>query len=335
MVLTMNESVTTNNNNSSRKGGKNTSTRSKHNSSSSIELNNSFSKLNADPPTPCKICDILVENQKAIGCDKCLKWFHSDCTDLTNDQYKFLSRKNTPTSIKWFCPSCVDADNAQQNETVHTNSNLERIENLVLQVTKQNAEILQVMSREKMVEERIKVNVSEILEDQRERVDRKNNLILYNVPEGEEGGDNKSDDSDLANSVLKAVCPDMPSIDNTQIKRMGDRRKPTSTNPTPRPRPIKITLSENETRDRILRQARKLKDSKFKTIGISADKTKKEREHDLSIRREFLRRKNDEGEDVVLYKGEIYNRSEAPWRSKKRPEDTRTKEPDQDEFSED
>ena len=39
-----------------------------------------------------------------------------------------------------------------------------------------------------MVEERIKVNVSEILEDQREKVDRKNNLILYNVPEGKEGG---------------------------------------------------------------------------------------------------------------------------------------------------
>ena len=191
------------------------------------------------------------------------------------------------------------------------------------------------MIREKMVEERIKVNVSEILEDHREKDDRKNNLILYNVPEGKEGGDNTSEDSEVANSVLKVVCPDMPSLANTNIKRMGDRRKPTSTNPTPRPRPIKITLSENETRDRILRQARKLKDSKFKTIGISADKTRKEREHDQSIRKEFLKRKNEEGEDVVLYKGEIFYRSEAPWRNTKRSEDTKPKEPDQSEISED
>ena len=99
------------------------------------------------------------------------------------------------------------------------------------------------------------------------------------------GREDTIDDSEVAKSILKFVCPDMPAITNSNIKRMGDRRKPSSANPTPRPRPIKVTLSENETRDKILRQARKLKDSKYKTIGISADKTKKEREHDLNIRK--------------------------------------------------
>ena len=74
---------------------------------------------------------------------------------------------------------------------------------------------------------------------------------------------------------------------------------------------------------KILRQARKLKDSKYKTIGISADKTRKEREHDLIVRKEFLRRKNDDGEDVALYKGEIFKRSEAPWKNTSRSEDRR------------
>ena len=318
------ESVTTNNNSytaTTTRRGKNA--KSKCNSTSSIDLNNSYGSLNADPPATCKICDTLVENQKAIGCDKCLKWFHSDCTDLTNEQYKFLSKKNTPASIKWFCPSCMDTSNSMQNESAQTNRNIERIENLVLQVTKQNAEILQVMSREKMVEERMKVNVAEILEDQRERVDRKNNLILYNVPEGEEGGEDEIEDREVTKNVLKFVCPDMPALTNSNIKRIGERRKPSSANPTPRPRPIKVTLSENETRDKILRQARKLKDSKYKTIGISADKTRKEREHDLTVRKEFLRRKNDDGEDVVLYKGEIFKRSEAPWKNTSRSEDRR------------
>ena len=63
-----------------------------------------------------------------------------------------------------------------------------KIESLVLQVSKQNTQILQAMNRDKMVEERIKVNVSEILEDQKEKDDRKNNLILFNIPEVEEGG---------------------------------------------------------------------------------------------------------------------------------------------------
>ena len=47
-------------------------------------------------------------------------------------------------------------------------------------------------------------------------------------------------------------------------------------------------------------------------VGFSADKTKEERDRDYLNRTELKRRKN-EGEDVVLYRGDIILRSEAPW----------------------
>ena len=80
----------------------------------------------------------------------------------------------------------------------------------------------------------------------------------------------------------------------------------------PRPRPIKITFNEPKSRDSLLKNARKLKDSVFRTVGISADKTKKEREEELQTRKDFTVRKL-QGEDKVLYRGQIYDRSEAPW----------------------
>ena len=47
-------------------------------------------------------------------------------------------------------------------------------------------------------------------------------------------------------------------------------------------------------------------------MGISADKSWNERIQERETRSEFNRRKHDNGEDVVMYKGEIKLRSELP-----------------------
>ena len=47
-----------------------------------------------------------------------------------------------------------------------------------------------------------------------------------------------------------------------------------------------------------------MKDSKYKKVGISADKTQKERDDDRALRQELADRKR-RGERVVLFRGKV------------------------------
>ena len=70
-------------------------------------------------------------------------------------------------------------------------------------------------------------------------------------------------------------------------------------------RPVKVVLKDTDTKMRILRKARNLRKSdKFKKVGISADKTLKERQADKVLVDERNRRR-EEGEDVVIYRGKV------------------------------
>ena len=190
-----------------------------------------------------------------------------------------------------------------------------------MQITKQNAEILQNMNRDKMVEERLKSNVKEVLDSN----DRDKNMIIYNLPEEEEEGEDENEEGRLDKRQVAQVCnflsysdsgdyTEFDPVDMSYV-RLGQKRKPNDSHPSPKPRPIKVYLNNVEIRDRLLRNAKKLKDSALSYIGVSADKTKDERARDYEIRMKFKARKSA-GEDVVLYRGEIFLRSEKPWEKK-------------------
>ena len=192
---------------------------------------------------------------------------------------------------------------------------IDRLETLITTVTRQNAQILQSLHSEKTtVENKIKVCVTEHIEDQKQIDDRKKNAILFNLPESGEGAEGKKEDLDKVKKVIKHVCPDMETDDLTSsdLFRLGDKREVTTDTPNPNPRPIKIILKSSPDRDSILKNARKLKGSIFQKVGISADKTKKEREIEMALRQEFAARKLA-GEDIVLFRNQIYPSAEAPW----------------------
>ena len=117
---------------------KNKGKKDKNSRGSVNDLNSSFSLLDADPPSPCKICSKVVENGKSIRCDNCMSWVHSECSKLSVAEYKFLEKASCPASIKWFCPVCeTNPDkNAQRDQKLDT------LAFLVLNVTQQNSEIL-------------------------------------------------------------------------------------------------------------------------------------------------------------------------------------------------
>ena len=293
------------------------SKKKKHASVSAADLNSSFSALAVDPPLPCKMCDKLIEAGKSIRCDKCVCWLHMECSNLSKTDFAFLDKPSLPSSIKWSCPRCEsNTDKPDENP-----DKFDRLANLLLSVTKQNTEILTQMKndrkleevKERKIEKSIKIGVSEVLEDRRHKEDRRNNLIFFNMQEGTDNDEGKKSDIENVKKVISFVCPDIntDTLSTQNMFRLGTRKDNTPNGPS-RPRPIKITFGDPKPRDFLLKNARKLKDSLHKHVGISADKTKKEREEELETRKEFTVRKL-QGEDIVLYRNVIYNRSEAPW----------------------
>ena len=278
---------------------------------------------------PCIKCQEPFEPPyKALQCDKCASWVHSGCTELNDDQYKFLTKKTLSSAIKWFCPVCEakvsDASSRCDEKKVDSDDKrFDKLADIVLKIAEQNAEILQNMKRDMMVEEKLKVNVREILDNRKDAEDRGKNMICFNVPEGDksedddEEGELERDDRQLVTQICNFVYTEpgqLPTFEEGDLsfERLGPKRKPTAENPSPKPRPIKVFFKDVATKDKILRNAKKLKGSIFSYVGLSADKSKEEREADYAKRME-LRRRKLAGEDVILFRGEVCLRSDQPW----------------------
>ena len=269
-----------------------------------------------DSESPCKKCKKLVGGKdKGILCDRCDSWAHLQCTDLTRTDYEFLEKTRT-NAFMWYCEKCHQDIKSGANQTDRLAEQGAKIETLTAIVTtlmQQNQLILQLLQDNKKVEEVVRIQIKESLEDKKEEEDRKNNLVVFNVEESDSRDGEKEHDIGELKAILQEVCPEENlDLEKRKIVRLGQRKPPSASNGNakPKPRPIKIILDDGETRNRVLRQARRLKDStKYKKIGLAADKTFKEREADKALRAELKRRK-DQGEDVYISKGGLVVRGQ-------------------------
>ena len=141
-----------------------------------------------------------------------------------------------------------------------------------------------------------------MMEEEREREMRRNNLILFNIPETHgEGKDEEAHDKE----VMKEICEELKIKDDgliTKMSRLG--KKPAAGQ---RPRPIKLTDVKEETRRKLLSSSKSLKQTskaKLQRVAIVPDKTLKQREEDKTLYLEMKRRR-DGGENVIIRNGKI------------------------------
>ena len=147
----------------------------------------------------------------------------------------------------------------------------------------------------------IRVSKSEILDEIEDREKRRNNVIIFGLPECNEGtvSKRKKYDETLVKEVFEAIgCDD---IDTETIFRLGRN--------IGKMRPVKVTLRNRISKAEIMRKARDLRTSdKYKKVFISNDKTKMQQTEWSDLRRELLHRRETD-EDVVIYNGKVTQRS--------------------------
>ena len=263
-------------------------------------------------PLPCNICNENIGDSQALECDLCHGWSHQTCSDVSLTQYNFLT--DCPSSsIKWFCKDCNSSPLMKKSKLEEKyeaqDKKLDDLSRLVIAIESQTQIMSQLLqkgtgSSTESSETSVKATVSEVLDEQRERDEKKDNIIIFNIPESQ------SDDDDVAHvrEVITHVCPgsDTEQLAKSVVSRIGTKKD----DPSARPRPIKVTITHFELRQKLLRGAKKLKSfTRFQKVGLTHDKTKREILKDRDLRAQVKKMKED-GKDAVIYQGKAMERSE-------------------------
>ena len=274
-----------------------------------------------DNQVPCKTCSKEVES-KGIQCDRCHSWLHQECTELKPAQFKFLDENQIP-GITWHCKKCeIDAETETEQPDARFAQQGAKIDNLGLLINavqqqqaamqQQNQVILDLLkeknkSTDRPIEEVIKTQFKELYENNNEMQEKKNNLILRNVPEkeSEDEGEMIEHDRIAVRHILNHVDPKV--ADAVKINRLGKPRPAGSA-----PRPIRITLNE-EDRNIVLRNEKRMKDyTNFRNVRISRDKTRQEQDEDKKRYLDCQKKREETKQDYIIFRGEIVLRENIP-----------------------
>ena len=143
---------------------------------------------------------------------------------------------------------------------------------------------------------------AEFLDEVEDRERRRNNIVLFGLPELESGNveARKEHDKNSLESVLEAIDCEGVKIDS--VFRLGKVVEGKA-------RPVKAILCSREGKMEILRKSRSLRNTdQFKRVFISIDKTKFQQSEWNKLRNEQVARK-EAGEDVIIYGGRVVLRN--------------------------
>ena len=270
---------------------------------------------NVEDPEPCNGCKAVItesECDKTIKCDQCQKWYHLKCSSLNTRALTFLkTADDLYPGIKWFCNYCLDttftSTKTSDDRYAQQDAKIDRLVELYSNMQEKMETVLDKLGNDK-IEKQISVGVTEGLTDQQEVNEKKNNMMVFNLSEST--GDDKSLDLTKVKELLTFVNPDIDtdSLSCENVTRMGFKKP---ANDDHKPRPIKIVFDDPDTKWQFIKNAKKLSGSEsFKKVGLSLDKTTKERQEDEKLRKELeAERKIRPTEDLIIFRKRIIPRA--------------------------
>ena len=162
------------------------------------------------------------------------------------------------------------------------------------------------------IESKIKTQVAEVLNDHKEGNDKKNNMMLFNLPESADDTDQEKDDQERVKEIINIMEREVSteSFNKENVIRLGKRRP----HHKEKPRPVKISFNNEDTKWRVLRKSYKLnKHPTYGSVIASNDKTAKEQQDDRALLAELKEAKRARPEDdLIIFKQKIIKRSEKP-----------------------
>ena len=296
------------------------------------ELKNLLEPSSADTDSyDCTACHKEVaEGTLGLTCDYCEKWVHFECSGLSMYEYDFFGNNplpaETPLSVKFICKVCKQSDpysklslqveGVNKQNKVLQKSMVTLIDLLsgkdIVSADKIKAPVEETLV--KSVEESVQTSIKEVLNDNKEKEDLKNNSIIFNAKEpvkepGKSLDDCHKEDVDLVNKILRAANGDhaVHILDKNRVTRLGKKKDDQT-----RPRPIKVSFPSEDEKWHLVRNLKKVKENEnFKHLSIQHDKTTKEKNDDRALQLKCIqKRKETGGQDYVIFAQQIMLRTE-------------------------
>lgn len=255
---------------------------------------------------PCIVCKNNVGRTKgirAVQCKTCKLWVHADCEKMSKDVYTLLKQHEKTGGISWTCRSCL-ASAARLDAAI---KNIEcRVQEVEVRLVRNEGNVQAVERRMDIIEkkqedverqetERENKIGDKLLEEIRERKQRKLNVIIHRV--GEAG--------DEAREIEERKDWDLDSCDNI-FEALGIRKKSRETIKFIRrvgesggedPRPMLVGFHKKEDKSELMEKARQLRNTIFKEVTIVPDITPQQRKEEADMGREAERRNETRTEE--------------------------------------
>ena len=292
---------------------------------------------------PCNECEKIISKKDGpcICCDICNKWYHKGCTDIKTADWKVLTSSQ---NVLYSCDSCLEkkGDEASsirdikvllQEHLAETRNMMTKMEEKIYKnvdklidekIEKQGQHQIRLETMMKEVKDaeinignKIQKEVKIYMDNQREKENKANNIIVLRMEEQAGTTEEEQVDNDRKEikKLFQKTNPELTAeienvLDKKKSFRLGKKRTETT-----KPRPIKIELPDEEMKRQIFRGCRNLRESPFKHVSIQNDLTKEEQEQNFKLRQE-LRERKEKGEKVCIFNGQIIDEKDRPIRQK-------------------
>lgn len=235
-----------------------------------------------------------------VQCSSCDRWFHKACcgTSMTEEMFKLIvTIAETGGSHCWNCPGCDCAYKKLNKRILNLEKRQDATDAVVAQHTGQLEahdgkfqeveKALKDISKENSKEKTVEATTSSVFQELNDREQRKDNLIVHQLPEPadsvKDGVNRKKMDEETLRDVLAELKVKINQDEDIKFcVRLGETRDDLET----KPRPILIGFRNLDARNRILQASRNLAKSKYKSISIIPDLTKRQRQEETEMRKE-------------------------------------------------
>ena len=272
----------------------------------------------------CVSCNESVDGE-AVECQWCAKWEHMKCAKMSKPEYDILS--NCTPQIVFFCSLCISKlpSVLDQTSNVNINSKIETLQTQVTDlVTKVNE---QINNRLQQLEEKLtsipstsqsistscsstdestENLASQVIDEYRDRENRKLNVILHNVPESTSTDVTEciSHDTDAVLDLTNKIGAG--PVEVSSVARLGKKLDG-------KHRLMKVRFNTMQQKHRVLANAKNLRSlsSTLQKVFITPDQSLKERQQNKLLYDELLRHRRGGEGDLVIRRGKITKRIQA------------------------
>ena len=253
----------------------------------------------------CKTCNFT--GKKNVVCSRCLGHICVDCSGLTAEQIQIINDEKL--NVHWFCTSCndqalkavrTDAEIEEKCKTYFQLFKEEMRKEVVDEMNKVNTEVKILKAKIKEIETKKQETApsqttSESLKELEERANRKNNLVLMNVPESDSNDAKEREEHDITQLKKVFEALDAKDVDIKKCFRLGKHHKPQERT---YPRLLKVEVKKEENKKEILKKAKSLKGKKgFEKIYINRDLTPLEQREQKLLIEELKKKRAEVGRD--------------------------------------